>query len=463
MKNPKTFRSSGLVFGLLLGALAMNGTELRADDAEDDESLPVLQGRAAIDYLTAHGLYDGLLAALQASRVGQAPVEEVSLAIAIADETALVGVRQDNVGKGAAYLFKLDDDGPRWRAARTLAAADARLNDQFGGAVAVLGNRALIGAWGKDANKGAVYALALNGKSWKQNVTGSFAPADAQAGDRFGNAIVLSGKQAAITAFGDDPNRAAVYEFQFRPNKSPEWVGSAKLYANDPAASDELAALSIAGIVRFGDNVSLIQDSGAPVALADAANAFPLADSAAGLAPDPGRIYLSSLTYGGSGCPQGSMGSSFANDRESVTLIFDSFAASTGPGVPVTEARKNCQLNINAHVPQGFSYSIATFDYRGYVQAASGGSAVQKSTYYFQGEVQQVNSGARFNGPVAKDYLDRDTVGVVAWMPCGRIVPINVNAQIRLIEDSLNLPGQITTDSIDSKIDTILGVRWRNC
>jgi len=179
--------------------------------------------------------------------------------------------------------------------------------------------------------------------------------------------------------------------------------------------------------------------------------------------PNPNEVYVQSISYGGSGCPQGSVGSSFSNDRKSYTLIFDSFVASSGPGVAVTESRKNCQLNVNMRLPNGFSYSIATFDYRGYVQLPAGATAEQKSIYYFQGESSQGSAGTRFVGPIGKDYLSRDTLGLAAmvWMPCGRVVPLNVNAQVRLNAGSRQ--AQITTDSIDGKVQHVLGLQFRRC
>jgi len=178
--------------------------------------------------------------------------------------------------------------------------------------------------------------------------------------------------------------------------------------------------------------------------------------------PDPHEIYLQSITYGGTGCPQGSVGTSFSDDRKTFTLIFDSFVASSGPNVPITESRKNCQLNLNIRVPQGFTYAVHTFDYRGYVQLPAGVTAEQKSTYYYQGEIQQANGSTRFRGPVAKDYLSRDTLANVSWMPCARIVPLNVNSQVRLT-GATSQPAQITVDSIDGKARTILHLTWRRC
>lgn len=178
--------------------------------------------------------------------------------------------------------------------------------------------------------------------------------------------------------------------------------------------------------------------------------------------PNPNEVYVQSISYGGTGCPQGTVGSSFSDDRKTFTLIFDSFVASSGPGVPVTQNRKNCQLNINLHLPEGFTFAIHTFDYRGYVQLPAGVTAEQLSTYYFQGETKQATGKTRFNGPVAKDYLSRDTLANVAWMPCARVVPLNINSQVRLT-GATNLASQITVDSIDGKARTILHLTFRRC
>lgn len=179
---------------------------------------------------------------------------------------------------------------------------------------------------------------------------------------------------------------------------------------------------------------------------------------------NPLEVYIESIAYDGSGCPVGSVGQSFANDRKSFTLIFDQFVASRGPGIPVTESRKNCHLNVKVHVPNGFQYSIATVDYRGYVQLPAGVTATQSATYVFAGFLDHTTSSASFNGPVAKDYLTRDTIALetVAWSPCGRPVPLNINAQVRLA-GATSPQAQITTDSIDGKVKHIFGLQFRPC
>jgi len=181
--------------------------------------------------------------------------------------------------------------------------------------------------------------------------------------------------------------------------------------------------------------------------------------------PNPADVYVQSITYGGSGCPQGTVATSFSDDRETFTMIFDEFIASVGPGVPITEGRKNCQINVNLHIPQGWSFSIATADYRGYVELPAGMTATQESIYYFQGEVAQVSANCNFVGPVSKDYLVHDEIPLtsVVWSSCNVVRPVNANTQVRIVGGKPGTSGQITTDSIDGKVTHILGFQWMKC
>jgi hypothetical protein len=176
---------------------------------------------------------------------------------------------------------------------------------------------------------------------------------------------------------------------------------------------------------------------------------------------NPNQPFIESISYGGTGCPQGSVGSSMANDRLSFTLIFDSFVASTGVNTPATEARKNCQLNVNVHVPNGSGQYCAAVGYRGYVQLPAGVTATQGAEYngiapeqgYELPDGQVITIGdehSDFTGPVAKDYLSRDEVNL-AWDGAEAAVnPLTVAAFVRI--NQIGSSAQITTDSIDGRI-----------
>jgi hypothetical protein len=179
--------------------------------------------------------------------------------------------------------------------------------------------------------------------------------------------------------------------------------------------------------------------------------------------PDPRQVYIEGLTSGGTGCPQGTVGQSISNDRQTFTMIFDNFVASIGPGIPVTENRKACQLNIKLRYPPGWSYAIMSSDYRGYVSVDRGVTAAHKSLYYFAGQTNQVSTSTTFVGPVSKDYLASDRVGTIAWAPCGLSANLNIKGAVELRSASSNTRGQMTQDSQDGKVKQILRFQWRRC
>lgn len=174
----------------------------------------------------------------------------------------------------------------------------------------------------------------------------------------------------------------------------------------------------------------------------------------------------------------------------SFTLIFDNYVASIGPGVAVTENRKNCQINLDLAYPSGFQYSIFNTVYRGYVGIDAGVTARQQSTFYFSGgkslslpllytsttpssspkltpstESAQSSTGTNFTGPKSGDYSVTDSLALtsVVWSPCGASTALNINSQVRLTSTNAQATGQITDDSIDGKITFVVGVQWQQC
>jgi hypothetical protein len=160
-----------------------------------------------------------------------------------------------------------------------------------------------------------------------------------------------------------------------------------------------------------------------------------------------------------------------SDDRTIMTLIFDEYVASIGPGVDITNNRKNCQLNINLRYPSGFQYSIFSADYRGYAYLEEGVTGTQKSTYYFSGQTDQVfippnsfplshfpphpltqpsqtSTTTNWAGPLDSDYLlhdEADSTSVV-WSPCGANGALNINSQLRLTSTDPEASGTVTND-----------------
>jgi hypothetical protein len=179
----------------------------------------------------------------------------------------------------------------------------------------------------------------------------------------------------------------------------------------------------------------------------------------------PGYVHVRAISYAGSGCPAGSVAQNVSPDLQAFTLLFDQYIAEVGPGVPLGNSRKNCQILVDLDFPAGWSFSVLTVDYRGFADLEAGVSGQQQSSYYFQGQGATARLATNFSGPTSRDYQIRDTLGLsaVVWSPCGAQRALNINTQVRLSAANRFARGILTTDSIDGAVRQIYGLQWRRC
>ncbi|KAH8796230.1 hypothetical protein DL96DRAFT_1083604 [Flagelloscypha sp. PMI_526] len=119
------------------------------------------------------------------------------------------------------------------------------------------------------------------------------------------------------------------------------------------------------------------------------------------------------------------------------------YAVSAGPGVPISENRKNCQLTLSVHVPSGFTFAIIDVGYHGYYQLDTGVKGYHSAIYYFQGQVAQGESRSTINGPVDGGditYRDEFNSTPTVYAPCGQDSILNLNSQVR-VDNSGNRHG----------------------
>ena len=178
----------------------------------------------------------------------------------------------------------------------------------------------------------------------------------------------------------------------------------------------------------------------------------------------PSGVKIDSISHGGTGCPQGTVGQTIASDAESFTLLFDEYIAETGPFVSRRDSRKFCQITLDLKVPQGWSYAIADFDYRGWASLDYGVYATQSARYYFdrnrEGSFQTTIRGSFDDDYLMSDSIDFDSL---VWSPCGEHRLLNIKTQISLRSRDRNAEGIITVDSLDGKVRQIYGLQWRRC
>lgn len=179
----------------------------------------------------------------------------------------------------------------------------------------------------------------------------------------------------------------------------------------------------------------------------------------------PSGVTIREVNYAGSGCAAGTIAGRMHQDFTAFSLYMDDFVAETGPGVSIREKRKNCTLSIDLVIPSGWSYAVASVEYRGFVDIDRGVKATQSSSYYFQGQTGSVKLTSSVNGPMASVYKIKDTLGIesVVWSPCGAGRALNVSAQVLLSSSDRNAYGLISLDRITGKIEHSYGLIWKRC
>jgi hypothetical protein len=184
--------------------------------------------------------------------------------------------------------------------------------------------------------------------------------------------------------------------------------------------------------------------------------------------PPPGQITITIVTVNGSGCPAGSAAVAVSPDNTAFTVTYSDYLAQVGVGAKPTDRYRNCQLDLSVHVPQGFTYAIASADYRGFASLATGATGTERANYYFQCDPQTASSSHPFNGPYEDNWEGVDSVPIAAlvFAPCGVERNLNVNTQILVNPGTSNTSTTnsfMTMDSTDGSVNTIYQFAWEQC
>lgn len=125
-----------------------------------------------------------------------------------------------NRRRGAVYVFR--KNGEAWTPETTITPVDTTPNPTFGQAVAASGNRLMVGAFRADSATGAVYVYSRDASgNWKMDVRLSPPGPTTGRNSQFGSAIVLRGDTAIIGAINDRA-AGAVWFFR-RDSTSGQW------------------------------------------------------------------------------------------------------------------------------------------------------------------------------------------------------------------------------------------------
>jgi len=169
--------------------------------------------------------------------------DDFGTSVAIAGDVVLVGAYGNDSDTGSAYIYERNQGGTdAWGEVKKLTASDGATSDFFGWSVAIDGPIALVGARAKDGYMGAAYVFDRDvgfRDSWGQvtKLTVSLP----EVNDNFGHAVAVDGDVALVSAYGDSDSgtyRGAAYVFERNEGGADNWGLRKRLTASDAEDTD---------------------------------------------------------------------------------------------------------------------------------------------------------------------------------------------------------------------------------
>ncbi|MEO8671905.1 MAG: hypothetical protein ABI411_11360 [Tahibacter sp.] len=191
---------------------------------------------------------------------------QFGVAVDIEGDTAVVGAVGTLAGTpaGSAYVyFRVNGS---WNL-QTVLTPDTTPPKSFGNSVSISGNTLVIGAGGSTTEIGAAYVFLRTGTTWAQQA--KLTASDGAINDLFGAVVAVDGNTAVIGARLDDvganADQGSAYVFV---RSGTAWTQQQKLTASDGAATDNfgIAVDVIGNTVIVGSNQddnSALTDNGA--------------------------------------------------------------------------------------------------------------------------------------------------------------------------------------------------------
>ena len=200
------------------GVVAISGNLIVIGVYHDDDACPLDPGcSSGSAYVFRRG---GVEWEQQAKPIADdgASNDEFGYIVSLSGDTAVVGAYLKNTQTGAAYVLERNEDWIEgWGQSQTLTASGIAAYDWFGYSVSVSRDTAVVGAPGDESGRGTAHVFERNqggsADNWGQVAVLS-ATVNADAGDNFGWAVAISGDTAVVGAPLDNGNRGTAFVFE---------------------------------------------------------------------------------------------------------------------------------------------------------------------------------------------------------------------------------------------------------
>lgn len=162
--------------------------------------------------------------------------------VSLSGNDLAIGSYQDDpmgTSSGSVYLYT---NAGSWSLQQKITAADGAAQDFFGYAVSISGDDIVTGARGDDESgndSGSLYAYDRTGAVWSFSLKGvANDMIDDPSLDQFGSAVAISGDYALVGSYLDDDLGIASGSIRFYRFQGMEWIDEGKFYSSDIAQED---------------------------------------------------------------------------------------------------------------------------------------------------------------------------------------------------------------------------------
>lgn len=159
-------------------------------------------------------------------------------------------------------------------------------------------------------------------------------------------------------------------------------------------------------------------------------------------------IIMGQAEFTGTGCNNQNANATLSADGRIISLIFDDYVVNAkGEFNPTMQ--KNCLIQIPIQAPPGYSVSLFSIDYRGFVGVTQGGKIAISADYSFAGQTSRRYSKS-FVGPKSENYIFRNELrsDINTGSSCGGSTILRSQSNL-IAETQANAEATATIDTID--------------
>lgn len=181
-------------------------------------------------------------------------------------------------------------------------------------------------------------------------------------------------------------------------------------------------------------------------------------------------LQMSTPTFAGTGCPQGTATATLSPDGRSLSVLFDQYVVEAGTGQGLARAQAGCEIQIPFSVPQGYAVQVVKMDYRGFASLPAGA----RSGFYAGFRFLEINGRATaarkalrqytMFGPKQDNFVLTSIIQGPEFSPCGQNFILAAQSIVNVQTNQTGEQALASVDSLDGvQTPVVYSLRWKRC